>query len=299
MLARQYIDATPAADTRETLPASDGRYALDNAAVQAGERMTALSEIFDAGTMHHIEQRGITSGWHCLEIGGGGGSIANWMSERVGRTGRVLVTDINTRFLDSLQRPNLEVRRHNIVTDPLPEGAFDLIHARLVLMHLPERDDVLARLIKALKPGGWLIDEEFDVLSMPTDAGINPRETSLHSISALNRVLEDRGVELRSGRFLYGRLRALGLAEVGAQGRLSAGGGGSVVAKLVRSNLCQLREVMIERGYTTAEELEDDLRNLDHPDSLGLTPVMWSAWGRRPGAADRIADATHFIRSGI
>jgi tRNA A58 N-methylase Trm61 len=110
MFARQYTDATPAADT--------GRYALDNAAVQAGDRMTALSEIFDPGTIHHIEQRGITSGWHCLEVGGGGGSIANWMSERVGRSGRVVVTDINTRFLNSLQRSNLEVRRHNIVTDP-------------------------------------------------------------------------------------------------------------------------------------------------------------------------------------
>jgi ubiquinone/menaquinone biosynthesis C-methylase UbiE len=159
MLARQYIDEMRAPDT--------GRYALDNAAVQAGDRFSALSELFDAGTIHHIEQRGITSGWHCLEVGGGGGSIATWLSERVGRPGRVLVTDINTRFLDSLQHPNLEVRRHNIVTDPLPEGAFDLIHARLVLMHLPERDAVLTRLIKALKPGGWLLDEEFDVLSMP------------------------------------------------------------------------------------------------------------------------------------
>ena len=291
MFARQYIDETPAPDT--------GRYALDNAAAQAAGRMSALSEIFDTGTIYHIEQCGITSGWHCLEIGGGGGSIAAWMSERVGRKGRVVVTDINTRFLDSLQRPNLEVRRHNIVTDPLPEGAFDLIHARLVLMHLPERDAVLARLIKALKPGGWLLDEEFDVLSMPTDAAINTRETFLHSLSALNRVLEERGVDLRFGRFLSGRLRALGLAEVEAHGRLAAGGGGSVVARLVRSNFCQLGDVMVGLGYVTAEELEDDLRNLDDPDSLVLTPVMWSAWGRRLGADDRIADAAHFIRSGI
>ena len=76
MFAKQLIDATPAADT--------GRYALDNAAVQAGDRFAALSELFDAGTIDHIEQRGITSGWHCLELGGGGGSIAAWLSERVG-----------------------------------------------------------------------------------------------------------------------------------------------------------------------------------------------------------------------
>jgi len=52
------------------------------------------------------------------------------------------------------------VRRHNMATEPLPEAAFDLVHARLVLMHLPEREQALARMISALKPAGWLIDEE-------------------------------------------------------------------------------------------------------------------------------------------
>jgi ubiquinone/menaquinone biosynthesis C-methylase UbiE len=75
----------------------------------------------------------------------GRGSIAAWLSERVGPTGQVIATDIGTRFLETLQRPNLEVRRHNIVTDPLPEDEFDLVHVRLVLMHLPERDSVLRR----------------------------------------------------------------------------------------------------------------------------------------------------------
>jgi ubiquinone/menaquinone biosynthesis C-methylase UbiE len=175
MSATQYIDARP--------PASwNGVYALDNAAVQAGDRVAALSQLFDSGTIHHLEERGVAAGWHCLEVGGGGGSMAAWLSERVGPNGRVTVTDINTRFLESLQRPNLEVRRHNIVTDPLPEATFDLVHARLVLMHLPERDAVLARLIKALKPGGWLLDEEFDVLSMYTDpASMSGKQTCIAS----------------------------------------------------------------------------------------------------------------------
>src|SRR5262249_58847183 len=165
-----------------------------------------------------------------------------------GTTGQVVVTDINTRFLDTLKRPNLEVRRHNIVSDPLPDRAFDLVHARLVLMHLPKRDAVLARLCRALKPGGWLLDEEFDVLSLPTDAAINTRETFLHSLSALNRVLEEPGVDLRFGRFLSGRLRALGHAAVEAPGTLAAGGGGAGVARLVPSSLCPLPGVVGGRG---------------------------------------------------
>jgi len=228
MNAIQCIDRAPAAGGHAipaAVPSSNQGYALDNSAVQASDRFAALSELFDAGTIHHLEQRGVSSGWHCLEVGGGGGSIATWLSERVGPTGRVLVTDVNTRFLDTLQRANLEVRQHNIVTDPLPEATFDLVHARLVLMHLPERDAVLTRLIKALKPGGWLLDEEFDVLSLRTDPDVNRCEAVLTTTFALNRVLTERGVELWFGRLLYGRLRALGLAEVGANARLVMGAG--------------------------------------------------------------------------
>jgi hypothetical protein len=41
------------------------------------------------------------------------------------------------------------------------------VHARLVLVHLPEREKVLAGLVAALKPRGWIIDEEFDSVSLP------------------------------------------------------------------------------------------------------------------------------------
>jgi len=291
MLAKQSTDPTPAGhQMRDGLSSLHAGYALDNSAVPASDRMAALSALFDAGTIRHIEERGIAPGWRCLEVGGGGGSIAEWLSERVGPAGHVLVTDINTRFLDSIKRPNLEVRRHNVVTDPLPDGAFDLIHARLVLMHLPEREAVLERLVKALKPGGWLLDEEFDVLSLHTDPDINRHEAILKSFAALNQVLAERGVELRFGRFLYGRLRSLGLADVGSQARLSMGAGGSVIADLARSNYQQLRDHMIAGSRVTAEEIEHDLQRLDDPESLILTPTMWSVWARRPEEAACHAD---------
>jgi SAM-dependent methyltransferase len=301
MFARYSIDEVPAPDRTESpaaLHSLNGDYALANSAVEAGERFNALSELFDAGTIRHIEDRGIGRGWHCLEVGGGGGSIAAWLSERVGPTGHVLVTDIDTRFLESLKRPNLEVRRHNIVTDALPEARFDLIHVRLVLMHLPQRDAVLARLVKALKPGGWLLDEEFDVLSSYTDRGVNRDETVLDSFFPLNELLAERGVELRFGRFLYGRMRSLRLADVGAQAGLSMGPGGSVIASLLRSTICQLRDDMIAGGRIAAEEVDRDLERVNNPGSLILTPTMWSAWGRRP-EIDCLEDASVFVQAGI
>jgi ubiquinone/menaquinone biosynthesis C-methylase UbiE len=130
-----------------------GTYVFDNAGAQAGARFSALGALFDPGTIRHLTELGVAEGWHCLEVGAGGGSIATWLCDRVGAAGHVVATDIDPRFLDAVGSPNLELRRHDIASDPLPEAAFDLVHARLVLVHLPERDAALRRIVRALKPG--------------------------------------------------------------------------------------------------------------------------------------------------
>jgi SAM-dependent methyltransferase len=111
--------------------------------------------------------------------GAGGGSIATWFADRVGASGAVLATDIEPRFLSALACPNMEVRRHDIGVDALPERAFDLVHARLVHMHVPDRDQALERMIGALKPGGWIVAEEFDSVSLPPAPDQCPSETRL------------------------------------------------------------------------------------------------------------------------
>src|SRR5262245_18346844 len=117
-----------------------GQYTFDNRAVQVPARLSALATMLDTGTIRHLTQLGISDDWSCLEVGAGAGSIASWMCERVGRGGHVVATDIDTRFLTTLRRSNLEVRRHDVAADALPERQFDLVHARLVLVHLPKRE---------------------------------------------------------------------------------------------------------------------------------------------------------------
>ena len=108
---------------------------FESAGRSAQARYRDLSRVCDGNTIRHIEQRDIGRGWSCLEIGGGGGSIASWLCARVGLTGRVLATDLDPRFLQSLASENLEVRRHDIRTEGLPQEELDLAHARLVLIH--------------------------------------------------------------------------------------------------------------------------------------------------------------------
>jgi ubiquinone/menaquinone biosynthesis C-methylase UbiE len=131
----------------------------ESAEAEVAERLASLDALYNFRTFRFLETAGIGPGWHCLEVGGGSGAVAAWMADRVGPSGYVLVTDIDPRFIErsAYRRPaHLELRRHDIGTDPLPEQAFDLIHARLVLMHVPQRQQALARQVAALKPrGGW------------------------------------------------------------------------------------------------------------------------------------------------
>ena len=258
-------------------------YALDNAGREASSRFDALAAMYDPGTIRHLEERGISSGWHCLEVGGGGGSIAAWLAARVGSAGYVLATDIDPRFLKSLTVPNLEVRRHDIVNDPLPQAAFDLVHSRLVLLHVPEREKALAHMIAALKPGGWLVDEEFDASSIPPNPVANPGEVLLKTLTATRRVMQDRGADDRVfARRLFNRLRAHGLVDVAAEASLSMWHSGSPGVALLRANFEQLHRNMIDAGYITEEEFKQDLAHLDDPGFIMPSPIMWTVCGRRP-----------------
>jgi ubiquinone/menaquinone biosynthesis C-methylase UbiE len=278
-------------ETSENQSVSKSSYLLDNAARQTPDRFDALSALFDRGSIQYLEDRGVGSGWNCLEVGGGGGSMAAWLAARVGPTGHVLVTDLNPCFLGHLKSSNLEVRRHDVLTDTLPDAAFDLIHSRLVLIHIPEREKVLARLVAALKPGGWIIEEEFDSQSLQSGSFIMPGAIHLKTQTALFRLLDERGVERRWGRLVYGQMRALGLVNVRAEARLSMWHGGSAGASLTRANFEQLRDALIGGGHVTAQEMEADIARLDDPEFMMLSPLMWTTWGQRSASQGETASS--------
>jgi SAM-dependent methyltransferase len=264
-------------------------YIFDNAAEQpTAQRFASLEALYDPRTIRFLEATGVGPGWRCLEIGGGSGSIAAWLADRVGATGHVLVTDIDPRFLAALaaaDRQHVEVRRHDVGADPLPEGAFDLVHARLVLIHVPAAPAALARLAAALRPGGWLVVEDFDPTfidrAFPT-ADLPDAAVVRTAFGALGELLVARGAGRDWGRSLYQCFVALGLAEVGMEGHLAVRPGGSAGARLDAANFAQVREAAIGAGLITAEDLDRMLALLDDPACAFASPTMFTAWGRRP-----------------
>ena len=248
-------------------------YVFDNAADQTRTRFDTLEGIYDEGTIRHIEARRIDKGWSCLEVGGGAGSIATWLARRVGPTGRVVATDIDTRHLQTKGIANLEVRQHDVAIDLLPVATYDLVHARLVLMHLPERTAALKRMNAALKPGGWLVVEDFET---------GPRESATSpTLAAMRHVMELEGVDLQYGRSLPGELRSLKLDDVDAEGRTFLWRGGSLGAAMVRANCQQLRAAILDTGLVTTDQFNEDVARLANPAFAMRSPILWAAWGRR------------------
>ena len=98
----------------------------------------------------------------------------------------------------------------------------------------------------------------------------------------MQRVMASRGVNARYGRDLAAGMRALGLVDIRAQGRMTMWQGGSTGARLLRANFEQLREQLLRIGLLTPAELDDDITRLDDPRTLIPSPVMWTVCGRRP-----------------
>jgi len=257
-------------------------YALDNTKPETGQRFDSLEACYDPVTIRHLETIGVAEGWRCLEVGGGGGSIARWLSRRVGGTGSVLVTDIEPRWMGGLSEPNVEVRVHDIVADPLPEAAFDLVHARLVLCHLPGRRRALDSMLRALRPGGWVLIEEF-VHPSPLDlGGVGPDEArcfeSVHE--AIVALVLEAGADMDWGRQVYAELRQRGCTQVAAEGFFEVWPGGSVGIQLHRANCDQLAERLIASGRATAAELDTFRQLLDDKQLAVNSLVLISTRGQ-------------------
>jgi SAM-dependent methyltransferase len=245
------------------------------------DRIHAAEDLCDEGTKRLIERCGITLGATCLEAGAGGGSIAQWLCGLVGATGRVVATDLDVRALGQLREANLEVRRHDIVTDDLEEESYDLIHARLFLEHLPEREAVLAKLLRALRPGGWILLESVDYVAAVPVSELGAAEHA-HSQAIRLQEFTKLGLDLYLGRQLPAQLRSHGLVDVGNEGRVFVMEGGSPGARWFRLSLAHLRARLVAPGLLSDAEVDRMLELFEDPEWAAYSPIILGTWGRRP-----------------
>jgi 2-polyprenyl-3-methyl-5-hydroxy-6-metoxy-1,4-benzoquinol methylase len=220
------------------------------------ERLGLLERIADPISQRRLTAFGIQKGWRCLEVGAGHGSIARWLAEQVGPQGRIVATDLNTRFLHELELSNLEVRQHDIVSEDLEAASYDLVHCRSVLEHLRDPQAALGRMATAVRPGGWLCLEDGDfgtleaVEATPQDA-----ERFTQKWRAIcTAVRAAKVMDPYFGRHLRGLVETLGFREVGNEGVTWVARGGDDGARFMHLSVALVRQPMISAGVLTEED---------------------------------------------
>jgi SAM-dependent methyltransferase len=249
-------------------------------------RLRTLEAAFNEMSIYRLGALGVGAGWRVLEVGFGAGGVARWLAERVGPTGAVVATDIDIRFAGELDGTGAEIRRHDIRTDDLEPGRYDLIHARAVLEYLPEPALVVQRMVGALRPGGWLLVEDSDF--SPATVGVlrayahPPALAPLveRGMRAIELVFQKVGADAHLGPRLLGLLAGAGLTELSGH---AFGGQSAEAAAFTHHTVLALREPMLATGAIAEDDLDRLVEATADP-AARLTPLlMVSAFGRRPG----------------
>lgn len=240
------------------------------------ERLAGLAASFDPVSKANLLAAGLSSGWRCLDVGAGTGTLSRWFAEVTGRP--PVVVDRDTRFLRRLTDHDLEIVEADITDPALDLGLFDLIHVRFVLMHLRERDDVLRRLASWVAPGGALVISDAYTVGLDASPHVQYRTTAIAHQEMMARTIgSDHAVAASYPRALTG----LGFQDVGADIHMPIVGIDLGYTRFLRMSLQQGRTEILAGGVAE-ETFEAALRHIDEPTTREWFFAMLTAWGRKP-----------------
>ena len=229
-------------------------YVFDTGSDNGRIQVTHLSEMYDLATQEVLERTGVSGSRRCLEIGAGNGSVAALLAGQIAPGGSVLATDIETSYIEPSDA--VTTVRHDLNEGVPAGGPFDLIHARLVLMHLSRRHELLAMLADALEPGGWLVVGDLgEHLPRTLDA------PSVEDAELVDRVIRvgmselapQVGMSSSWAEDLGNTMRSVGLSDVDTKRISQSCAGGTSGCFVMRSYVHQLEAPLRSLGVTVDE----------------------------------------------
>ncbi|MEU5806574.1 class I SAM-dependent methyltransferase [Streptomyces sp. NPDC047718] len=269
----------PPGSTPQEAPGRYGEALFRPEHPREGERIDHAALVYDPFTCARLRSLGVGPGWRCLEAGAGTGTVARWLADEAGAD-EVVALDRDTGRLAPLAGPRLRVREADLTrlaAEP-DLGTFDLVHSRFVLMHLPERRDVVRALVERLNPGGCLVVSDAADVPDPADRHSAYRRT----LDAMWRTLaETIGTDVTAVRAHPHVLRAAGLEGVAAELVCPPLTAGAPLAAFWRGTWERMRPDLLA-GRLDAATLDEALAYLASPALAELGPGMLTVWGRRP-----------------
>jgi SAM-dependent methyltransferase len=245
---------------RERSPLAAAVYALGSNPTEAN-RLRRQSVELEPLTVSLLDRVGVGPGQSAIDLGCGPSGVIELLCDQVGPDGRVVGLDrdpalvaLARALVQERRLANVDIMEADARRTGLPTSSFDLVHARTLLINIPDPDSVVAEMVRLVKPGGW-------VASMEPDGGVRVYYPPHPAFERLQEIFlasyRQDGADPFIGRRVPELFRGAGLTDIGVEARADLYPPGhsrrTVRLDLVRS----MRAKIVERGIAEAQELDE------------------------------------------
>jgi ubiquinone/menaquinone biosynthesis C-methylase UbiE len=266
-------------------------YALGSSQGESARLQRQADELVPESTAL-LDRVGLRPGERAIDLGCGPRGVIELLAERVSPGGWVVGMDADvthvTMARDLVAQRSLgdvEIVEGDARHTGLPSHSFDLVHARTLLVTIPDPAEVVTEMVRLARPGGWVVGLEPDTeyaLCFPS----SPAHERLCDIFPV--VFSRNGADPRIGRRMAELYRQAGLDDVQVEARATLYPAGhsrrTIRVDLIRS----MRPQVLELGLVeerALDELDAAARaHLDDPHTLVMPGLMFLAWGRKPAS---------------
>lgn len=237
-----------------------------------------------------LDQLQIQPGARAIDLGCGPQGVLDLLAERVGPRGAVVGVDMSayavhlaTTFAVDHHLSNVGVRLGDAKDTDLPRASFDVAHARLVLVNVPEPERIVAELVALVRPGGMVALHEADWMAHGSEPPSPAWSRLMQVVDAHARA---QGIDLYIGRRVPALLRAAGLVDIQVRPVIHVYPPGHNRRPIFPRFIGNMREQVLAEGLLSAAELDDLTASLqahlDDPEILVVSHLFFQVWGRRP-----------------
>ena len=255
------------------------------------ERLERQSEELALDTRWLLDRVGLRDGSRVVEMGCGPRGCLDLISQRVGATGRVIGVERSNeevgraeQFVADGDLGNVQVLHGDARATGLPKGTFDLAMARLVLVNVPDPEQIVAEMVRLVRPGGIVALYEADCIGQVVGDPPLPAWTRLFQL--LNAYAELNGIDRFIGRRVPRLLRQAGLVDVCVNPVLHVYPPGHGRRMIMLEFVENVRDRILGNNLIGEPELNDLVgalrRHLEDPETLVLSSIYIQAWGRTP-----------------
>jgi SAM-dependent methyltransferase len=253
------------------------------------ERLIRQAQTFAGEASWLLDQVGVSRGWHAADLGCGPLGLLDQLAARVGHSGRVVGVDNDPRMIAragemvaSRGFPQVSLRLADAADTGLEPASLDLAHARLVLMHTPQPEQVIAEMAALVRSGGTVAVQDLDWVSWVCQP---PHPAWDRLRAALEEFARSQGLDLFIGRRLPALLQDAGLTGISFRAFcptyfLSQNEQHTLLVTIAR----QFSAALDAAGLLSADEVSqliDELeQHLARPETMTISFLLCQAWGR-------------------